>query len=846
MIHDVRFAGPPVMKVLGFMTDFLERRRATPAEGRRYGPLFVLVAVLLVFATGWAVVDEVWVRRPWKKYQREFYRLELQKATEELRKAEERFRSPEVQFRYTAIEERLRLAEAALQDSEYHKSAKVAEEIQLNLSELAQELQFTRSESDEAYYIYKAKLQKGKSAEREKRRLDELEREKEGLSREIESVQKRRAEVEIIVRAFERRVESLRDSLTGLRADMTVWQRMIEVIQQRPIEIKQIVLAGFDSDNFGGRIARVERCGTCHLAVDRPGFENERQPFARHSYMIEYHPIEKFGCTPCHGGQSVALTANAAHGDVEFWPNPLLEEGTRERLCGKCHQEGSDFAEAPTLSDGRKLFESSGCLGCHNVEGYVKVPNIGPPLDHIAAKVNAGWLLQWLLDPKGYLAKTKMPNFRFSEQEAMAIRAYLLEKSLSKPIRTRTVVAGMKLDRVETGRVLFGYARCVSCHSIDGVGGTLAPDLGRIGEKVRPDWLFEFIKNPRAYQPNTKMPQYRFSEPEIMQIVEYLSTLGELPANEDDKVILYSANQVQRGEKLVYEYGCLGCHDPVGQEAVGGKVGADLTFFGDKPIENFDFGDVLDVPRTQEAWVVAKLQSPRVFSTERIRLKMPDFGFSAEEAQRLSTVLLGLTEEHPPEKLVRKRLPESDYTPPGEFGRLVAELNCLTCHKINGKGGALAPDLSYEGSRADAEWLKEFLRNPTTLRPTLVARMPKFNLTEKEIEIIVDYMKTALINNDIPADLFKVESFPREDIEKGRVLYHEKYRCQSCHQMNYEGGTMGPELVSSDTNIRERRSAGWIFRWIKNPESLDPSTVEPNLGLSDQEALLVTKYLLSY
>jgi mono/diheme cytochrome c family protein len=225
---------------------------------------------------------------------------------------------------------------------------------------------------------------------------------------------------------------------------------------------------------------------------------------------------------------------------------------------------------------------------------------------------------------------------------------------------------------------------------------------------------------------------------------------------------------------------------------------------------------------------------------------MPDFEFSLKEAGSLSVVLLGFTEGYLPDEFVRKRQPESNYTPPGEFGRLVTELNCFTCHRINGRGGTLAPDLSYQRSRANPEWMKKFLRNPTTLRPTLVVRMPKLNLPEDEIDIIVNYMEAALINNDIPSDFLKGVKFSDEEIERGRKLYHEKYRCQSCHQINYEGGTMGPELVSSDTNIRERRTPGWIFMWIKNPKALDPATVEPTLGLSNEEALLITKYLLSY
>ncbi len=825
---------------------FLEKRRNTPVEGRNYGPVFLLTALLLALATGWAVVDEVWVRRPWKKYQREFYRLELQKAKTEFHKAEEKFRTPEVQARYASLEQKLRFAEAALRREEYRKAVRELEEIQRHLSERSQKLQFTRSESDEVYYLYKSALHKGKPAGRKRQQFDELEREKEMRSREIVFVQERRSAAERRVREFEGRAESLRDSLTALKADINAWQRKIEMVNRKAMEVKQVVLQDFDSNSFGGRIARVERCTTCHLGVEQPGFENEKQPFARHSYIIEYHPVEKYGCTPCHGGQGVALTVKAAHGQVEFWPDPLLVGGARERLCGKCHQEGVDFPEAPTLSDGRKLLETSGCLGCHHVEGYAKVPNIGPPLNHIAAKVKPSWLLQWILNPKNYLPKTKMPNFRLSDEEARAVRAYLLGTSQSKPGPAR--IAKRTLDKrlTQEGETLFRVSRCISCHSVDGVGGTIAPDLGKVAAKVRLDWLFDWIKNPRAYQPNTKMPRYRFNDREILLIITYLSSLAEVETDDDQETPSFSPDEVKRGEKLVIEYGCLGCHDPVGQEAAGGKVGADLTFFGDKPIENFDFGDATDLPRTKEAWVQAKLQNPRAFSTERIRLKMPNFGLGLREAKALSAVLLGFTEERPPDKLVRPRQPESDYTPPGAFGRLVADLNCLTCHKINGRGSTLAPGLSYQGSRANAEWMKAFLRNPTALRPTMVVRMPKFNLSEQEVDVLVNYLKTALVHNDVPPDFLKDVKFSKEGVEQGRRLYHEKYRCQSCHQINYEGGTMGPELVSSDTSIRERRTAGWIFRWIKNPKALDPATVEPNFGLSGEEALMITEYLLSY
>ena len=37
---------------------------------------FVGLAILLALCTGWAVWDEVVPRRPWKNYQREFFKLE--------------------------------------------------------------------------------------------------------------------------------------------------------------------------------------------------------------------------------------------------------------------------------------------------------------------------------------------------------------------------------------------------------------------------------------------------------------------------------------------------------------------------------------------------------------------------------------------------------------------------------------------------------------------------------------------------------------------------------------------------------------------------------------------------
>ena len=378
--------------------------------------------------------------------------------------------------------------------------------------------------------------------------------------------------------------------------------------------------------------------------------------------------------------------------------------------------------------------------------------------------------MRWILNPKSYLLQTKMPNFRFTENEANAVRAYLLDASeLAKgePKPQRITERSLDARWIQEGETIFRMARCISCHLVDGKGGTIAPDLVNITTKVQLDWLFDWIKNPRAYQPNTKMPHYRFTDQEILKIITYLNSLKTSEISSDDENFAYSSGEVKRGEKLVIEYGCLGCHDRWDKGCWWeSRCWPDFSVTSQLRILTLEMWQIFP---HKGSWF-SQTSNPECLQL-RIAQKMPDYGFGIKEARAFSTVLLGFTEEHPPELFILKRQPESSYIPPGEFGKLVADLNCLTCHKINGRGGTRA--WPSWGSRTNAAWLKKFLSNPTTLRPTLVDRMPKFNLTDKEIDIIINYMRTTLVNEKVTSEFLSGEKFSMPEIEQGRKLYHE-------------------------------------------------------------------------
>ena len=63
---------------------------------------------------------------------------------------------------------------------------------------------------------------------------------------------------------------------------------------------------------------------------------------------------------------------------------------------------------------------------------------------------------------------------------------------------------------------------------------------------------------------------------------------------------------------------------------------------------------------------------------------------------------------------------------------------CPTCHKIGGKGGKLAPDLSNVGNRRDEAWLAKYLPNPKSINPKNI--MPPVKLPDADMKALIAYL----------------------------------------------------------------------------------------------------------
>jgi cytochrome c1 len=587
----------------------------------------------------------------------------------------------------------------------------------------------------------------------------------------------------------------------------------------------------------------VDRCTTCHMGLTENSLADvTTQPFGKHPVIP--HKLDEFGCVLCHRGQGPATTVSEAHYSSLAWEQPVLPTKYIQSSCGQCHEDA--LPGTPLLNEGRQLLARSGCLHCHNVQvrgATLRATDAPPLLTHIADKTTREWIYAWIKDPQAYASTAKMPNFKLSDDDARDISAFLIADSAP--------VAGDALSLSQraasdptTGASLYGESFCATCHAVQNaagnvVGGNIGPELTRIGSKVKPEWLQAWLRNPRVYDPNTPMPHYRFTDQQLATLSGFLmaKTDSDLLAN----VHLGPATpeQIAHGKLLVMNYGCASCHEINGIKKPE-NFAPELSRIGSKSITQLLF--LPGMPHTISDYIAGKIRTPRAFSPG---LKMPQFSFTPEQIDALTTALLALNDRArtQPPSLVVAGATDSRYQPADKAGQLMHDLACFSCHRINGRGGDLAPDLSFEGSAVQRQWLPAFLKNPTTLRPALIRRMPKFNLTDGEITQLSDYILTVYQSPAIDRGAMPLSGYSAGQVEEGKQLFYSKYACQACHIVDPKAdkGYIGPTF----TAVGSRLNAAWIYAWLKDPQALRPGSMEPNRQMNDADARALTAYLMS-
>jgi len=87
-------------------------------------------------------------------------------------------------------------------------------------------------------------------------------------------------------------------------------------------------------------------------------------------------------------------------------------------------------------------------------------------------------------------------------------------------------------ESARQGSRLVASLGCDGCHSIDGRGGSVGPDLSDEATRGRSrKWLATQIKDPKAHNPDTIMPSFgTLSDRQLNDLLDYLMSLGASPA----------------------------------------------------------------------------------------------------------------------------------------------------------------------------------------------------------------------------------------------------------------------------------------------------------------------------
>lgn len=329
--------------------------------------------------------------------------------------------------------------------------------------------------------------------------------------------------------------------------------------------IEQVIVRSFGTP-------RVDRCTTCHIAIDDPRFAADDQPLKTHP-PIQGHKFEAFGCTICHEGQGRAVDSHAAHEGGHDWPWPLADKELIEANCVQCHTE-PDWPHAPRVAAGRRLFFERACYTCHTISG-LSYGSIGPELTEVGFKRRASFIREKIENPRASNPTSTMPRQDLTGDQVLALTAFLEAQQGSNVARAplasylsaqqqrpgwlpvAQIVGPEEASRVEPmpaaerGAALLPRVGCLSCHKLGEQDGRVAPDLGWTAGQRDHGWLMVHFRDPKSVVPGSLMPPYPLPDEIFEALSAHLRSLPPRPLPAEPAAL--------------YAELCARCHGPEGK-----------------------------------------------------------------------------------------------------------------------------------------------------------------------------------------------------------------------------------------------------------------------------------------
>jgi cytochrome c551/c552 len=674
-------------------------------------------SILLVLSLAWGLWDEMYGIRPWKSYQAKFEKLYgryLSSAKHGAPEFEKQIKSSS-EYRPLDAEnqaaEKAAMPDASAIDKEVNQNLvpKILalndpfQEVRSHIGALTYQIEVTHSESSKASLRKEIQDLKNEThkvslpGEPEKRSMTfgQMDQQlQEWKAKKAELLQKR---VDVMKKATDLRTardKYLSDRIADVSAEtIASVQRGLSSFD---IRIRQIHVKDVDL---------VDRCESCHLATREPvelkaaNMGNE-EVFTSHpnKELLKIHDPEKFGCTPCHGGNGAAVSSvEKAHGYNKFWLWPMHHKENVEAGCQQCHNKEIVTEQAATLNAGREIFRLRGCMACHRYEGFDRdadeMSSVNQQIRQYEQQ-KAEWIREaGFATQKGDKTRDNTEAQKlYAHANDLKVRASGLDAKIEQlDIRSKNLVREQK---------------------------KVGPSLKEVRMKLRKEWIPVWLKDPHAWREGTKMPTFRLDDDEIKAIGAFIwqsGLQGTLPAQKP--------GDPEKGQEAFETRGCMACHSMgEGGQKQGGTFSANLSREGEKA--NYDYlVRWVHNPRERTApycsfekkdLTAADYQRhnlPYVFDLEHS--KCPNDGHELQVQQMTPMPSLRLTEDEARDiasyLMTRKRsnasYPPADYLDdPNLKNRglaLVRNYGCAGCHEISGleEEQRIGTELTKEGSK---------------------------------------------------------------------------------------------------------------------------------------------------
>lgn len=630
-----------------------------------------------------------------------------------------------------------------------------------------------------------------------------------------------------------------------------IWKKLDDLIAQEKDQVKANYLRSLKSAEVGDAVYDVEKVLSMHPLIGR-----ETRPF-------QYHPIEEWGCTSCHGGNGRGLVTDRAHGPVLdghyekeeegfvpqflesnpdkdplfsrvfnakpshrllFQTTPIYVGALIQAKCAQCHKTSQDALLQAKDSSSQVFNRKSSELAAIR-SGYER------ELESVASLL----ALRKILKSDGYegalnALKKDQDDYSLSDKQreyASSQERYLRmlgEKNAQSEVTLALVNALGSDSQVEKFR--------------DAVSTSALEKLLKEQKETSKGTLFE------------KMVALDYAE-NLKKHLEDLST-SFATAVDDQKgmnslqtdVDLLTKNY-QQGKNLFLSQGCYACHRISGLSR--GGVGPELSKSGD--------GYPWFVKQSI-VWPQADLKT----ST------MPNFRLDHDELENLVAYLLGQTStskvlSSPEYKAflkeweAGKKQPWEEPVPPREifdlrYGMTVfAVEGCASCHRLRGfdsdVGFAIEKEKTadFKVLESEREWFKQLI--PEEATGSFIIRQLEKNEKEIDKRIVSGVRKDSLIEEIEKAhpgaiqalySNFKFAARAHEDaawkerVDRVLKAYIQEYGLGRliCPRPNWSG---------------VYRSDKWLMEHFKSPTSRVPRSIMPVFPFDQSKFMALTHML---